>query len=303
MMPIVASTRSSGARSTDACGNSASEKRRNPYVPILRSTPASTTEPAVGASVWASGSQVCNGNSGTFTAKAAKNAMNSHLAVPESRPPGAHAVSVRRSKVRFPVALRCRNASVRKPTSRNAEPAMVKRKNLSAAYCRRSWPHPRMMKYIGTRTNSKKTKNTMRSSAEEHAHQRRLEHEHPRRERLRSLLQVGRREQTDREEQRVQDDHEQADAVDADDVLDAERPDPTLALDELVAGVPGLEVPEEPPREAERGGGGGVADGPHDLGAATGYEQDDERTERRCRDDRAQDREVGHGYRPAQTSR
>ena len=33
-------------------------------------TPARITEPAVGALVWASGSQVCTGNSGTFTANA-----------------------------------------------------------------------------------------------------------------------------------------------------------------------------------------------------------------------------------------
>ena len=46
-------------------------------MPILSSTPASTTEPAVGASVCASGSQVWNGNSGTFTANATQNARNS----------------------------------------------------------------------------------------------------------------------------------------------------------------------------------------------------------------------------------
>jgi len=82
MIPIVASTRSIGAKKTLASGNSGSEKRRNPYVPIFSSTPARITEPAVGASVWASGSQVCSGKSGTLTAKAAKNARNSSLAVP-----------------------------------------------------------------------------------------------------------------------------------------------------------------------------------------------------------------------------
>ena len=44
-------------------------------------TPARITEPAVGASVWASGSQVCSGNSGTFTAKAMAKARNSQRAV------------------------------------------------------------------------------------------------------------------------------------------------------------------------------------------------------------------------------
>ena len=68
-------------------------------MPIFSSTPARITDPAVGASVCASGSQVCSGNSGTLTANAAKNARNSTLAVPSERPPGAHAVSVRRSNV------------------------------------------------------------------------------------------------------------------------------------------------------------------------------------------------------------
>jgi hypothetical protein len=42
-----------------------------PYVPSFSSTPARMTEPAVGASVCASGSHVCTGNSGTFTRKPA----------------------------------------------------------------------------------------------------------------------------------------------------------------------------------------------------------------------------------------
>ncbi len=37
------------------------------------------TEPAVGASTCASGSQVCSGNSGTFIANATKNARNSSI--------------------------------------------------------------------------------------------------------------------------------------------------------------------------------------------------------------------------------
>ena len=40
-----------------------------PYVPIFSMTPASSTEPIVGASVWASGSHVWNGHIGTLTAK------------------------------------------------------------------------------------------------------------------------------------------------------------------------------------------------------------------------------------------
>src|SRR5689334_21346173 len=65
----------------EVSGNSGSEKRRKPYVPIFSSTLARITDPAVGASVCASGSQVWNGNIGTFTAKPTKNAQNTHHAM------------------------------------------------------------------------------------------------------------------------------------------------------------------------------------------------------------------------------
>jgi energy-coupling factor transporter ATP-binding protein EcfA2 len=45
-------------------------KRKRPYVPIFRSTAASSTEPPVGACTCASGNQVCSGKSGTFTRNA-----------------------------------------------------------------------------------------------------------------------------------------------------------------------------------------------------------------------------------------
>src|SRR5712664_2154041 len=104
-MPITASTNRIGARSTAACGNIGIAKRKNPYVPIFSITPASTTEPAVGASVWASGSHVWNGTIGTLTAKPIANATNNHLVVVSDidEAVDAHAVSTRTSKVRRPV--------------------------------------------------------------------------------------------------------------------------------------------------------------------------------------------------------
>src|SRR5271166_6020334 len=66
-----------GARYADAFGSIGTEKRRNPYPPIFRSTPARITEPAVGASTCASGSQVWTGHIGTLTAKDAKKASHS----------------------------------------------------------------------------------------------------------------------------------------------------------------------------------------------------------------------------------
>src|ERR1700730_2333262 len=60
-------------------------KRMNPYVPIFRSTAARMTEPAVGASVCASGSHVWNGNIGTLIAKPRKNARNTHHCRPTGK--------------------------------------------------------------------------------------------------------------------------------------------------------------------------------------------------------------------------
>src|SRR5215467_14461860 len=76
-MPITASVIITGANCRDALGNNPKLNRSNPYVPILRSTPARITEPAVGASVCASGNQVCNGHKGTLMQKAKANAKKS----------------------------------------------------------------------------------------------------------------------------------------------------------------------------------------------------------------------------------
>src|SRR3954449_5934690 len=68
-----------GAKYVEASGSIGTEKRRNPYPPIFSSTPARMTDPAVGASTCASGSQVCTGHIGTLTANEAKNASHSHF--------------------------------------------------------------------------------------------------------------------------------------------------------------------------------------------------------------------------------
>src|SRR5882762_2338711 len=62
-------------------GKNGSEKRTKPYVPIFSRTPARMTEPAVGASVWASGSHVWRGNIGTLIANDNEKARNSQWAV------------------------------------------------------------------------------------------------------------------------------------------------------------------------------------------------------------------------------
>ena len=97
-------------------------------------TPAKITEPAVGACVWASGSHVCSGKTGTFTANAMAKLRNNHRAVLVAKSPCSAICT--RSNVRCPIDRSARNAVVRMPTSMNAEPNIVKRKNFVAAYTR-----------------------------------------------------------------------------------------------------------------------------------------------------------------------
>ena len=101
-----------------------------PYVPSFSITPARITEPAVGASVCASGSQVCSGKSGTLMAKARKNAPNISSSVRAgriTRPDCKSAIISGRSNVC--VALK----SHRIATSIRIEPNIVYRMNLMAA--------------------------------------------------------------------------------------------------------------------------------------------------------------------------
>src|SRR5581483_9299306 len=77
-MPMIDSVTIMGTKCRVASGRIGSENRMKPYVPIFSRTAARMTEPAVGASVWASGNQVWNGNIGTLTANPRKNARNTH---------------------------------------------------------------------------------------------------------------------------------------------------------------------------------------------------------------------------------
>ena len=87
-------------------------------------TAARITEPAVGASVWASGSQVCSGNSGTFTAKAIAKAQK--IQRPASTEMAWFCAISTMSKVSGPpTAFWFSTASATSPTSMNAEPNIV----------------------------------------------------------------------------------------------------------------------------------------------------------------------------------
>ena len=76
MIPMMASTMIYEANTRAEFGKRPRLKRSSPYVPIFNKTPARITEPAVGASVCASGNQVCNGNSGTLIQNAKAKAAN-----------------------------------------------------------------------------------------------------------------------------------------------------------------------------------------------------------------------------------
>src|SRR5437764_1428020 len=116
-------------------------------------------QPSLGASVWASGSHVWNGNIGTLMAKPMKRPAKISDAVAVGS--DAAAMVWRRaimSNVWPPLKYRARKLRII-----SAEPNRVNRKNLIAAYCRLGPPQTPIMKYIGSSTSSKKTKNRMRS--------------------------------------------------------------------------------------------------------------------------------------------
>src|SRR5436853_6002087 len=78
-MAITERAKISGVNCQLAFGNIGSENRRKPYPPIFKRMAARITEPAVGASTCASGSQVCTGHIGIFTANEAKKASHAQV--------------------------------------------------------------------------------------------------------------------------------------------------------------------------------------------------------------------------------
>src|SRR5215218_9253683 len=112
----------SQAHSRDASGAIGIEKRRKPYAPSFSMIAASTAEPPVGASTCTSGSQVCTGNIGTFTAKAAKKPKNSSVCASDD---SGSLCQVRMSKLPPDLVYRYTSA-----TSISSEPSSVYRKNL-----------------------------------------------------------------------------------------------------------------------------------------------------------------------------
>ena len=117
-----------GAQALASSGRIGMEIRMNPYDPSFRRMAASSTEPTVGAAVWASGSQVWSGHIGTLTANPRNRAPNTRKAkVPVKAPAAPRSASSGIENVP------ARSRSARKPSSMKAEPKRVNRKNLIEA--------------------------------------------------------------------------------------------------------------------------------------------------------------------------
>ena len=82
------------------------------------------TEPAVGASTCASGSQVCTGNMGILTAKAIRNAKNSQVCSF-----ALNGIAYRSASWKLPPLM----YRYTRPTSISTEPRNVYRKNFNEA--------------------------------------------------------------------------------------------------------------------------------------------------------------------------
>ena len=109
-----------GAHALAASGRNGMAMRTNPYVPSFSRIAARITEPTVGAWVWASGSQVWNGNIGTLTAKPTN--MPAKIQICTVRPSvGPCSSRYWNEKLSAPVWAN----RARKATSINAEPNIV----------------------------------------------------------------------------------------------------------------------------------------------------------------------------------
>ncbi len=119
-----------GAKVRRGLGKERKREAKQAVRPHLQQTPARMTEPAVGASTCASGSQVWNGNRGTLIANASANARKNQLWVCAG---SCDAYRSSRLKLGEPVACWCAYASPMMATSIRTLPAIVYRKNLTAA--------------------------------------------------------------------------------------------------------------------------------------------------------------------------
>ena len=231
------------AKYLDASGNSSRLNRIRPYAPDLQQDAGQDHRPGrrrLGVRVGQPGVQ-----------REQRHLHRERDEEREEQPPrglgasaAATAVSCRTSNVPWPSGPADFENRNRIPTSRNAEPAIVKRKNFIAAYTRRSPPQPPMIRYIGTRSASKNTKNSSRSSERNVPMTRGLEHEHRDHVRADVLRDLPGREDRERHQERREQHHPQADAVDADQVLQADASPTSACSTSWYPGVRAVEPTE-----------------------------------------------------------
>ena len=131
---------------------------------------------------------------------------------------------------------------------------------------------------------------------DEDAHHRALEQQHEDAERLGLLVdRLPRAEQRERRQEACQNEQQQADAVDADEVLDAERRDPGVPLDELEVAGRRVELAPEQQRLGEHQQRGDERDVAHQRRAPLFIAVDEEQQDgssHRQRDERGQNRKM-----------
>ena len=237
--------------SAAAVGNSGKANRTRPYVPIFRSTPARMTEPAVGASTCASGSQVWNGKSGTLIANASVNARKNQ----NSRCGGSRqvvelqqveAVAGAGQRVVHPGQADDRDEH-QHAAGHRVEDELDGRVDatLVAPDPDQEVHRDRASRPRRCRTGRGRARRRRRASRSRAASTKT-------RELLHLLVhRFPRRQQRQRREEAGEHEQEQADAVHADVVLDAERRDPVVALDELEVGARRIEAAPEQQRRRE----------------------------------------------------
>ena len=226
MMPITASVSSSGRAQCAASGNRYRPKRSRPYVPSFSITPARITEPAVGAWVWASGSQVWNGNIGTLTAKAMAKAKNSQRPVAVGNEACSASVDEVERDLADAVAAaeqhRGEDADEHERRAEHREQEELRRRVHPVAVA------PAADEEVHRHEHDlEEDEEHEQVEAEERAHHPGLEQEHPGEVRLLVVVRVG-GEERQREQDPGEHDEQQRDAVDAEVPGDAPVLDPRV---------------------------------------------------------------------------
>ena len=249
-MPMTARANASGPKLRLASGNRGRQKRRKPYVPIFRRTPARITLPGVGASTWASGNHVWKGKSGTLMAKARAKARNMRFwRETRGHDPAHQHGQIERVHAGGAAVLDVEGEDGHEHEQRahqGVEHELDGRVDPVAPA-----PHPDDEVH-GDEHRLPEHVEQEDVEADEDAQHARLEDEHGDDELLHAVLDgVPGGGQGDRGEKRGQQHEEEADPVDAQVVAHAQRRDPARLLDELVVGLLAVEAEVEGERQGQ----------------------------------------------------